>query len=87
MMFCLRKSVLSSSSILFVVFLIKGSAFASEPAHHQLTIELDRASSRIRVQDRIYIKEITSNCENLSFYLNAGLKLDHKGNLAGLDLR
>lgn len=61
-----------------LLLLIGGSAFASEPFHHNLKIEFEPSSSNVKVQDQISIKTIGSNCDIYSFYLHIGMKLDRK---------
>ncbi|MEK9628695.1 MAG: M1 family aminopeptidase [Nitrospinota bacterium] len=69
----------------FLILLTLGAvpAFASEPVHHQLTVELEPANSKVRVKDRVSINRIESNCEKIKFFLNAGLRLEQKENPPG----
>ncbi len=67
-----------SFCVLCQMLLVSNFAFASKPIHHQLKIEFEPSSSRLKVQDRISIKTVGSNCEFYSFFLHVGMKLNLK---------
>ena len=58
--------------------LIRPSAYAFEPIHHELKIAFEPLTSMIRVQDKISIKTTDVHCDSYSFYLHAGMKVDEK---------
>ena len=58
--------------------LIRPSAYAFEPIHHELKIAYEPLTSMIRAQDKISIETTDVHCDSYSFYLHAGMKVEEK---------
>ncbi|MBT5470583.1 MAG: hypothetical protein HOK41_08260 [Nitrospina sp.] len=62
--------------VLFQSLVAGNAAFASETVYHQLKIEFEPSSSRVKIKDEVSILTRGSSCYSYSFYLHAGMKLD-----------
>ena len=60
----------------FLFFIIRPSAFAYGPVHHELKIAVEPKTSKIQVRDKFSIKTTHVNCNSYSFYLNGKIKID-----------
>ena len=58
--------------------LIRPSACAFEPIHHELKIDYEPLTSMIRVQDKVSIETTDVHCDSYSFYLHSGMKVEQK---------
>jgi len=68
----------------FILIVIRTSAYASEPIHHELKIAFEPLTSRIQVQDKFYIETTDVNCASYSFHLHAGMQVEEKVTSSGL---
>ena len=66
----------------FILIVIRASAYASEPIHHELKIAFEPLTSMIQVQDKFYIETTDVNCDFYNFYLHAAMKVEEKETLS-----
>ena len=63
--------------------LLRPSAYAFEPIHHELKIVYEPLTSMIRGQDKVSIESADVHCDSYSFYLHSGMKVEEKETSTG----